>query len=93
MTNDEPVADDRRDLVAWGRWIRLLRTARGLTQDQLGARAGIDKNTIGSIERGEKNVGVVYVWRLARALEIRTQDLFPDEEPGPAQLRRLSGGN
>lgn len=91
MTNDEPRGAERQDLRAWGRWIRLLRTAHGLTQEQLGTRAGIDKNTIGAIERGEKNVGVAYVWRLARALEVRTQDLFPDEEPGPDQLRRLPG--
>ena len=82
MTDDESLADER-NLAAWGRWIRLLRTARGLSQQQLGALAGIDKNTIGIIERGEKNVGVIYVWRLARALGTRTQDLFPDEEPVP----------
>lgn len=84
------VVDGREDLVAWGRWIRLLRTARGLSQQELGLLAGIDKNTIGIIERGEKNVGVLYVWRLSRALGIRTQDLFPDE--GPSPLRPSSGG-
>jgi DNA-binding XRE family transcriptional regulator len=88
---DEPTGARPRDLQAWGRWIRLLRTARGLTQEELGRLAGTDKNTIGRIERGEKNVGVAYVWRLARALGVRAQDLFPDEEDAaPAQARRLA---
>lgn len=91
MTDDDPDAAKPRDLQAWGRWIRLLRTARGLTQEQLGHLAGTDKNTIGRIERGEKNVGVAYVWRLARALGVRAQDLFPDETAEPDPLRPLSG--
>lgn len=92
MSDHEPARSRPPDLRAWGRWIRLLRTARGLTQEELGHLAGTDKNTIGRIERGEKNVGVAYVWRLAPALGVRAQDLFPDEEDAaPAQARRLAG--
>lgn len=78
------------DLVAWGRWIRVLRTARGLTQEELGLNAGIDKNTIGAIERGDKNAGVAYVWPLARALGVRPGDMFrmTDEHE---ELHRLLG--
>jgi len=73
-------AEYRADLRAWGRWIRVLRTARGLTQEQLGHRAGLDKNVIGVIERGDKNVGVAYLWPLARALGVSVRDLFPHED-------------
>lgn len=82
----------RADLRAWGRWIRVLRTARGLTQEQLGQAADIDKSTISSIERGGKNVGVAYVWPLARALGVRPSDLFRVEDAGVEdRLRQLLG--
>ena len=87
MTEDEsqagPVpAPDGNELRAWGRWIRLLRVGHDMTQQDLAELAGLDKNVIGHIERGERNVGVLTVFRLARALGVRTQDLFP-EETGP----------
>jgi len=100
MTELTPFAErsSRANLLAWGRWIRVLRTARGLTQEQLGQLAGIDKNTVGSIERGDKNVGVAYVWPLARALGVRPADLFRVGEAGgevtadsDEELRRLLG--
>jgi transcriptional regulator with XRE-family HTH domain len=73
-------ADER--LRAFGRWLRLLRQSRQLSQQQLGERAGIDRAVIGRIERGEVNVGIAYLWQLADALEIRVQDLLPaDDHP------------
>lgn len=66
----------------FGRWVRLLRQSRHLSQEQLGARAGIDRAVIGRIERGEVNVGIAYLWQLADALEMRVQDLLPaDDHP------------
>jgi len=66
----------------FGRWLRLLRQSRHLSQEQLGDRAGIDRAVIGRIERGEVNVGIAYLWQLADALEMRVQDLLPaDDHP------------
>lgn len=94
MTKPVPPAGQGRnaDLVAWGRWIRVLRTARGLTQEELGHSAGIDKNSIGAIERGEKNAGVAYVWPLARALGVRPADMFRmTDTDKDDELHRLLG--
>ena len=74
------VGSDAR-LREFGAWIRLLRQARRLSQEQLGARAGIDRAVVGRIERGEVNVGIAYLWQLADALEVRVQDLLPEEDP------------
>ena len=68
-------------LREFGAWIRLLRQSRRLSQEQLGDRAGIDRAVIGRIERGEVNVGIAYLWQLADALEVRVQDLLPEEDP------------
>lgn len=74
-------ADSDVRLREFGAWIRLLRQARRLSQEQLGARAGIDRAVIGRIERGEVNVGIAYLWQLADALEVRVQHLLPEEDP------------
>jgi transcriptional regulator with XRE-family HTH domain len=74
--------DAEARLRDFGRWLRLLRQSRHLSQEQLGDRAGIDRAVIGRIERGEVNVGIAYLWQLADALEIRVQDLLPaDDHP------------
>ena len=77
---DRSHADAR--LRSFGRWLRLLRQSRQLSQEQLGDKAGIDRAVIGRIERGEVNVGIAYLWQLADALEVRVQDLLPaDDHP------------
>ena len=57
--------DTEARLRAFGRWLRLLRQSRDLTQEQLGDRAGIDRGVISRIERGELNAGMAYLWQLA----------------------------
>lgn len=68
----------RDNLRRLGRRIRLVRLTRGYTQEELGDRASIAKNSIGMIERGETNVGVAYLWPLASALGVQVRDFFPD---------------
>ena len=77
-------ADSDARLREFGAWIRLLRQARRLSQEQLGTRAGIDRAVIGRIERGEVNVGIAYLWQLAAALNVRLPDLLPDPDHPPA---------
>jgi transcriptional regulator with XRE-family HTH domain len=77
-------ADSDARLREFGAWLRLLRQTRRLSQEQLGDRAGIDRAVIGRIERGEVNVGIAYLWQLADALEVRVQDLLPDQDGPPA---------
>ncbi|MFL6846462.1 MAG: helix-turn-helix domain-containing protein [Allosphingosinicella sp.] len=56
------------NLPALGREARRLREARDLTQEELADRAGLHPNYIGRIERGESNVGVKALFKLARGL-------------------------
>jgi len=77
---DEPPPPERNatDLVALGRWLRLLRQARHMSQEQLADTAGVARTIIGRIERGEINFGVLYLWQLAAGLGVQVRDLFPD---------------
>ncbi len=62
------------DAEALGRAIRLVRRARGFTQEQLASEIGIHRSYLGSIERGEKrNPGIASIARIARGLQ-RTPD-------------------
>ena len=69
-----------RDLVRVGRLVRELRTKAGLSQEDLAERAGLHRTYIGGIERGERNIGLLNLVRLARALSVRTSSLLEGVE-------------
>lgn len=54
-----------------GRNIRLLRTERGWTQDVLAELAGLHRNYIGHVERGEFNISIAQLVKIARAFGVR----------------------
>ena len=56
--------------------IRQIREERGLTQEQLAALADLHRAYIGQIERGEKNIGLVNLEKIAKALTVDIRDLF-----------------
>lgn len=66
--------------VALGDAVRALRTARGLSQEDLADRAGMSGNYVGDTERGERNISVRAVWQLADGLGVSTADIFREAE-------------
>ncbi len=68
------VADIKTEV---GRRLRDLREKRGWSQEEMGFQAGLHRNYVGGIERGERNVGVENLAKLAKALKIRPRDLLP----------------
>jgi transcriptional regulator with XRE-family HTH domain len=63
-------------LRLFGERLREIRTERNLSQERLAELAGLDRNYIGQIERAERNVALVNIIRIAKALEIEPQGLF-----------------
>lgn len=59
-----------------GARLRALRAKAGISQEQLGFKAKLHRTYIGSIERGEQNVSVDNISKLAKALKISIKDLF-----------------
>ena len=64
---DDPSPDV---LVALGQAVRALRLERGFSQERLAEESGLHPRYISDVERGRRNVGMVNVDRLARALAV-----------------------
>ena len=60
----------------FGKAIRALREERGYSQEELAERAGLHRNYVGGVERGERNVALENIVKLAFALSVRSRDLF-----------------
>ena len=78
--------DDAAFLKDLGERIRVRRLARDLTQAQLGDHCALHRTFIGSVERGERNLSILNLRRIARVLRVPLSDLFagkPPEGPPP----------
>jgi transcriptional regulator with XRE-family HTH domain len=53
-----------------------LREAQGLSQESVALGSGLDRSYFGGIERGEHNVAVVNLEKIAIALDVHISDLF-----------------
>jgi transcriptional regulator with XRE-family HTH domain len=63
-------------LKIFGEQVRKLRKARGLSQEELAELAELHRNYIGGIERGERNVALLNMVRLAKALGVSLSELL-----------------
>jgi len=59
-----------------GMEIKKLRQAQGLSQEELGYKAGINRTYIGAIERGEKSISVYKLFQILNALQIKPEEFF-----------------
>ncbi len=63
-------------LKNFGNAVREQRKLRGFSQEELSFRAGLHRTYIGMIERGEKNITLVNIEKIAKALNVNIKDLF-----------------
>jgi transcriptional regulator with XRE-family HTH domain len=74
--------------VTFGSTVRKMRHEQLLTQEELAERAGVHANYISSLERGERNVSLFNIWRIALALSVTVAELTA---PLPASVRHKTG--
>lgn len=66
------------DLQRFGARVRMERERLGVSQEELADRAGVHRTYIGGVERGERNVGLLNLLRIARALGVPPATLLRD---------------
>ena len=71
---------DLKEVVAIN--LRRLRHARRWTQEELGERSGLTARYIGAIERGERNITLATLARIANAAQTTPVALLKSDAPG-----------
>lgn len=76
MAKKSPSFSGNPALVELGAAIRAARKAKGLSQEALAELAGIDRSYMGGIERGEHNLAIMNLLKIAHALEVKASTLL-----------------
>lgn len=61
-----------------GNRIRELRTASGLSQEKLALAAELDRTYIASVEKGKRNISIVNIEKIIKALDCSFAFFFKD---------------
>jgi transcriptional regulator with XRE-family HTH domain len=70
--------------VRFGNAVRRIRKARSLSQERLAIACGLHRTFVGAVERGETNVSLETLERLARGLGVSVAHLAAEAESGLA---------
>lgn len=62
--------------LTFGRQIAELRRRAGLSQEALALESGLARSYLGGVERGQRNIALINICRLAKALRVRPSRLF-----------------
>lgn len=60
----------------FGRTIKSIRLEKGISQEKLAELVELHRTYISDIERGERNVSLVNIWRIAEGLEVKVFEIF-----------------
>jgi len=62
----------------FGNQVKKLRLEKGLSQETLAHQADLDRTYIPSIEKGERNVSITVIEKIAKALNVKISVLFDE---------------
>jgi len=65
-------------LIALGEAIRRIRLSKDISQEKLALLAEVDRSYVGRVERGDNNVAILTLTKLAKALDISVASLMRD---------------
>lgn len=73
--NSYQMNTDRDLLIKFGQRVRTLRKSIDISQEELAYSANVHRTYVGMIERGEKNITLSNIHKLAKALNVKIKDL------------------
>ena len=71
-------------LNIFGKNVRKYRNQLNISQEELAYRAGLHRTYIGMIERAEKNITLINIEKIAKALNVKMENLVTDEPDSKA---------
>jgi transcriptional regulator with XRE-family HTH domain len=71
--------DNREILIKFGHRVREFRKEKNLSQEELSFKADLHRTYIGMIERAEKNITLLNIEKIAKALNVDIKELFNDK--------------
>jgi transcriptional regulator with XRE-family HTH domain len=66
--------------LAFGKAVRKARMAQGISQEGLADLAGLHRTYVGDVERGERNISLVNMSKIAHALHLKLSELVCNSE-------------
>ena len=72
--------ESREILIKFGQRVRHLRKEKNLSQEELSFKDDLHRTYIGMIERAEKNITLVNIEKIAKALNVDIKELFNETE-------------
>jgi len=79
------------NLLAVGREIARRRTAKRMSQERLAELAGLHRNYVGLVERGQRNPTLKTLFAIAEALDSTLTELFADVPRSRRSAAREAG--
>ena len=61
---------------AFGERVRSIRKDKGLSQETLALQCVLDRTYIGGVERGERNISLLNIYKIADALGIQPREFL-----------------
>lgn len=78
--------DSRDPRILFGKNLAALRRERGWSQERLALESGVARSYLGGVERGQRNIALLNICRLAETLELPPGELLnfnaPDKPSG-----------
>jgi transcriptional regulator with XRE-family HTH domain len=62
----------------FGKKLRAARESVGISQEKLADLAGLHRTYVSSVERGNRNISILNIEKLAKALRVGMKELMPD---------------
>jgi transcriptional regulator with XRE-family HTH domain len=72
--------------LAFGDAVRAIRKEQGISQEALALKCGLDRSYYGAVERGERNVSLTNIVRIANALKTPAAAIFARAEGHPTSF-------
>lgn len=62
--------------TSFGMRVRSIREASNMSQEKLAELSGLHRNYISDIERGRRNISIIAVYKIAKALDVKPGELL-----------------